>query len=308
MMRTLVLATTVLVVAASAAFAKASFPETIALPNGWQPEGIAIGTGTTFYVGSIPTGAIYRGDLRTGKGSTLVAGAAGRAAVGVAHDRGRLFVAGGSTGKGFVYDARSGSLVRELQLATGGGATFVNDVVVTKRAAYFTDSNRAVLYRLALAKNGAPAADANALPLTGAFQLVPGFNLNGIDATPDGKTLVVVQSATGKLFSVVAATGVTKEIGLGGATLPNGDGLLLARPDALRRPEPAEPDRRRVAREGVHLGVDRADDHRCGLRRANHDRPAREPALRGQRALRHGAGAVDAVLGGAGVPLTPAHS
>ena len=205
MRRILLLTAFVAVLTSSAALAKASFPDVIALPNGWQPEGIAIGNGTTFYVGSIPTGSIYRGNLRTGKGSTLVAGAAGRAAVGVEHDRGRLFVAGGSTGKGFVYDARSGSLVRELQLATGGGATFVNDVVVTKRAAYFTDSNRAVLYRLALAKNGAPAGDASALPLTGAFQLVPGFNLNGIDATPDGKTLVVVQSAT----------------------LPNGDGLLL---------------------------------------------------------------------------------
>ena len=125
------------------------------------------------------------------------------------------------------FDARSGSLVRELQLAKGAGATFVNDVVVTKRAAYFTDSNRAVLYRLGLAKNGAPAAAAQAVPLTGAFQLVPGFNLNGIDATPDGKTLVVVQSANGKLFSVAAATGVTREVALGGATLPNGDGLLL---------------------------------------------------------------------------------
>ena len=72
-----------------------------------------------------------------------------------------------------------------------------------------------------------PQRTRHALPLTGDFQLVPGFNLNGIDATPDGKTLVVVQSATGKLFTVDAATGVTKEIGLGGATLPNGDGLLL---------------------------------------------------------------------------------
>jgi hypothetical protein len=227
MRRILLLTAFLAVLTSSAALAKASFPDVIALPNGWQPEGIAIGKGTTFYVGSIPTGAVYRGDLRTGKGATLVAGAAGRAAIGVAHDRGRLFVAGGSTGKGFVYDARSGALVRELQLVTDGGATFVNDVVVTKRAAYFTDSNRAVLYRVGLSKNGVPAAAAHAVPLTGDFQLVAGFNLNGIDATPDGKTLVVVQSATGKLFTVAAATGATKGIGLGGATVPNGDGLLL---------------------------------------------------------------------------------
>jgi len=224
--RMLLLTASVAVLAASAALAK-SFPATIALPPGWQPEGIAVGDGSTFYVGSIPTGAVYRGDLRSGKGATFVQGTTGRAAIGIEHDRGRLFVAGGSTGKGFVYNARTGALVRELQLATGGGATFVNDVVVTKRAAYFTDSNRAVLYRLALSKNGAPAATATALALTGDFQLVGGFNLNGIDATHDGKTLVVVQSANGKLYRVVAATGVSKAIDLGGAVVTNGDGLLL---------------------------------------------------------------------------------
>ena len=227
MRRTLLLSVLVGVLAASAAFAKTSFPGTIALPNGWQPEGIAVGNGTTFYVGSIPTGAVYRGDLRTGKGASFIPGGDGRAAIGMEHDRGRLFVAGGPTGKGFVYDARTGTQIRELQLATGGGATFVNDVVVTNRAAYFTDSNRAVLYRLALSKNGAPAESATALTLTGDFQLQPGFNLNGIDATPDGKTLVVVQSGAGKLFRVVAATGATKAIDLGGALVTNGDGLLL---------------------------------------------------------------------------------
>jgi sugar lactone lactonase YvrE len=226
MRRTLLLTGVAAAIVATAAFAK-TFPDTIALPNGWQPEGIAIGNGTTFYVGSIPTGAVYRGDLRTGKGATLVAGATGRAAIGVEHDRGRLFVAGGPTGKGFVYNARTGALIRELQLATGGGATFVNDVAVTKRAAFFTDSNRAVLYRLALSKNGAPAATAQSVALTGDFQLMPGFNLNGIDATPNGKTLFVVQSGAGKLFSVNAGTGVTKLVDLGGATVTNGDGLLL---------------------------------------------------------------------------------
>ena len=227
MRRILLLTAFVAVVTVTAASAKASFPEVIPLPNGWQPEGIAVGNGTTFYVGSIPTGAVYRGDLRTGQGATLVQGASGRAAIGVEFDRNRLFVAGGQTGKGFVYDARTGALIRELQLATGTGATFVNDVVVTKRAAYFTDSNRAVLYRVTLSKNGNPAATSQAVPLTGDFQLVGGFNLNGIDATPNGKTLVVVQSATGKLFTVVPGTGVTKEISLGGASVPNGDGLLL---------------------------------------------------------------------------------
>lgn len=227
MRRMLLLAAIAAVVATTAALAKASFPQVIALPNGWQPEGIAIGNGTTFYVGSIPTGAVYRGDLRTGQGSTLVAGVTGRAAIGMEHDRGRLFVAGGGTGKGFVYNARTGALIRELQLATVGGATFVNDVVVTRRAAFFTDSNRAVLYRLPLTQNGAPGRAAQALPLTGDFALQAGFNLNGIDATANGKTLVVVQSVAGKLFRVNPATGRTTLIDLGAATVSNGDGLLL---------------------------------------------------------------------------------
>ncbi len=129
--------------AAPAALAKATYPETIPLPNGFAPEGIAIGNGNTFYVGSIPTGAVYTGDLRTGSGRILVPGAAGRAATGLEHDRGRLWVSGAGTGKAFVYNARTGSLLREYVLATGGG-TFVNDVVVTKKAAYFTDSMRPV--------------------------------------------------------------------------------------------------------------------------------------------------------------------
>src|SRR5262245_6040119 len=93
---------------APVALAKGSFPETIPLPNGWQPEGIALGTGTTFYAGSIPTGAVYAGDLRTGLGKVLIQGAAGRAATGMKVDHGRLWVAGASTGKGFVYDLKTG--------------------------------------------------------------------------------------------------------------------------------------------------------------------------------------------------------
>ncbi|MGZ8702071.1 MAG: superoxide dismutase, partial [Gaiellaceae bacterium] len=46
-------------------------------------------------------------------------------------------------------------------------------------------------------------------------------------ATPDGRTLVAVQSETGKLFLIDRRTGATRAIDLGGATLPNGDGILL---------------------------------------------------------------------------------
>ena len=202
------------------------FPKTIPLPNGFQPEGITIAPGGTFYVGSIPTGAIYRGDVNTGEGSILVPAAPGRAAVGIAYDQGRLFVAGGNTGKAFVYDAETGALLASYQLATA--PTFINDVVVTRDGAYFTDSQRPVLYRIAIAPNGELGTTVETIPLGGDYVHVPGaFNANGIDATPNGKTLVIVQSSTGKVFTVDPETGVANEIDLGGETVRNGDGILL---------------------------------------------------------------------------------
>ena len=207
------------------AAAQKAYPETIPLPNGFQPEGIAIG-GNTFYVGSIPTGAIYRGNLRTGKGAVLVPAEAGKAAIGLALDRGRLYVAGGSTGEAYVYDARTGRELARYVLTTG--ATFVNDVVVTRTAAWFTDSVNQVLYRVPLGQGGrpGPGSPVQPIPLTGDIQYTTGFNVNGIDATPNGKTLVLVQSNTGKLFTATPA-GVTREIDLGGGSVPNGDGILL---------------------------------------------------------------------------------
>ena len=221
-----------LVLACAAAFATSSagaqgaFPSRIDLPDGFQPEGIAT-AGEQFYVGSIPTGAVYRGSLRTGKGSILVPAEPGRAAIGMKVDRGRLFVAGGNTGNAYVYSARTGGLVRTYHLSTGG--SFVNDVVVTRRAAWFTDSFKPVLYRVPLGPSGAPLPPAAVatVPLSGAYVHGPDFNVNGIAATANGKTLVIVQSATGKLFTV-GANGVTRAISLAnGEAVPNGDGILL---------------------------------------------------------------------------------
>ncbi len=227
MRRLVLLLTTLAFLAVPAALAKSSFPETIQLPNGFQPEGIAVGKGSTFYVGSIPTGAVYAGSLRKGTGDILVPGATGHAATGLEYDRGRLWVSGAATGKAFVYSARTGATLSELQLAVGAGATFINDVVVTSQAAYFTDSNRPVIYKVAKSSSGAPGA-VTTIPLTGDYQHVAGaFNLNGIDATPSGTTLLAVQSVTGNLFTIDPNTGATKLIDLGGATLPNGDGILL---------------------------------------------------------------------------------
>jgi sugar lactone lactonase YvrE len=55
----------------------------------------------------------------------------------------------------------------------------------------------------------------------------PGFNVNGIDATPDGETLVIVQSNLGRLYTVDADTGVADLIELTGGDVMQGDGILL---------------------------------------------------------------------------------
>jgi sugar lactone lactonase YvrE len=233
-MRRLLLSLTLVALLVPATATASSFPSIIDLPTGFGPEGIAIRAGTAeFYVGSIPTGAVYKGDLRSGEGEVLVEGREGRAAIGLKVDRRRrLFVSGGPTGKAFVYDARDGDDLAEYTLAPAGD-TFINDVVVTPRGAFFTDSRAAALSVLPLDDDGdLPAQDeVRSLPLTGDFQPAPGpdaFNLNGITSNRSGSRLVAVQTATGKLFLVDSRTGATDEIEVAGATgFANGDGLLL---------------------------------------------------------------------------------
>jgi sugar lactone lactonase YvrE len=208
------------------------FPDVLTLPPGFQPEGIAVGTGTTFYVGSIPTGAIYRGDLRTGEGDLLVQPQAGRSAIGMKYDErtGYLFVAGGATGNAYVYDGETGAEIAVIQLTTG--PSFINDVVVTRDAAYFTNSRLPIIYRVPLENNGelpSPVA-VEELELTGEYVFNPAptaFNANGIAAAPNGKTLIIVNSSEGALYNVDPETGVATKIDLGGDSVPNGDGILL---------------------------------------------------------------------------------
>jgi hypothetical protein len=228
MRRIILLLSALLLLGASAALAQSAFPNKIALPNAFAPEGIEIGNGNTFYVGSVGTGAVYVGDLRTGAGRILVEGAPNvRSATGLELEGDRLWVSGARFGNALLYNAKTGALIKEIQLATGPGATFINDAVVTKDAVYFTDSQRPVIYRVDLSGIAGPGA-VTTIPLGGDYQHVPGqFNLNGIVATANGKTLIAVQSFARKLFTIDPTTGVATLIDLGGYDLSNGDGLLL---------------------------------------------------------------------------------
>jgi hypothetical protein len=203
-----------------------SLPDRIPLPNGFLPEGIGITSGGTFYTGSLIDGSIYRGDIRTGQGSVFIHPPVGRLAVGMKVHKKLLYVAGGDTGDAYVYDTRTGADVHVYDFIPGG---FINDVVVTKDAAWFTDSFFPFLYKVPVSRNGTPAdpSQVEAIPLTGDIVYQDGFNVNGIDAAPNGKTLIIVQSNTGKLFTVDPSSGVSSEIDLGSEDVASGDGILL---------------------------------------------------------------------------------
>jgi sugar lactone lactonase YvrE len=209
---------------------------TISVPNGFRPEGIAVGRGATIFCGSIGTGAVFGANLITGEGSIVVPAQPGRASVGLSFDdrSNLIWVAGGPTGQAYAYDAGTGATVALFQLTTVT-PTFINDQVVVHDAVYFTDSLRAVVYRVALSRGGrvSPDAAVTEIALGGDFVQVAGvLNSNGIVATPGGRSLIIVNSASGTLFRVDPDSGRATLIDLGGASVANGDGLML-RGDSL---------------------------------------------------------------------------
>lgn len=194
------------------------------------PEGIAYQQGTGyFYVSSNADGTIFRGDVSDEMTSIfLPPNTDGRTtATGMkVDDQGRLFIAGASTGKVFVYDTATSALLASFD--NNKTTTFLNDIAIAPDGnAYITDSLDPTLYRVTTDSQGALHFEAW-LDLTGTpIVYQSGFNLNGIAATPDGRYLIVVQSNTGKLFRIGIDTQEVQEIDLGGATVTNGDGIVL---------------------------------------------------------------------------------
>lgn len=216
--------------AASLSAGRDLFPTEFDLPTGFLPEGIAIGALPIAYFGSRADGDIFRVNLVTGEGRVFSQGP-GTPSVGMKVDlRGRLFVSGGNAGDARVVNAITGGIIATYSFVTPPAPTFINDVIVTPSGAYFTDSFNPFLYHLPFGRLG-KLPDQSAvvqIPLSGDYQHLPGFNANGIARTPDGEGLIIVQSSTGLLFRVDPTTGVTEQVDLGGATVVNGDGLLLS--------------------------------------------------------------------------------
>jgi hypothetical protein len=141
---------TVVTAATAAPASAALLPKTIALPNGYQPEGIAT------------------------NGAVFIPGTAGDTVRGLKVDGERLFAAAGPSGTVKVYDVRSGRLLLRQQVGAPG-ASFVDDMVVARSAAYYTDSTAKVMYVLPFGTGGR-LGTARAVPLTGDIVYGAGFN------------------------------------------------------------------------------------------------------------------------------------
>lgn len=203
------------------------------------PEGVAA-RGDTFFVGSTTDGTVYRGDVDEATATPfLLPGEDGRtSAVGMKIDGRTLFVAGGATGRVFAYDTRTGDLTGTWTVADPTdpeNPTFLNDLIVTRGGdVYVTDSRRPVLYRIDRSERTTQGlAD---LPVFLSFEGTPivygpGFNVGGIAASPDGRTLILAQSNTRSLFRVDLAERSVTTLDVGEPV--GADGLVLVGRDTL---------------------------------------------------------------------------
>ena len=213
-------------------------PPVITLPGATGAEGIAAGEGSTFFAGDLLNGNIFRGDLDDGTAELFITAPQGRSAVGmkVDPDHDLLFVAGGATGQAYVYDLENRETAEVYELAPAG-ASFINDVTLTRDGAWFTNSRAGELYRIPVSRSGT-LGDAQTLALAAPAGTVDaGFNLNGIAAADDGETLIVAHTGRGALYAVDPEDGSNEQISVidsSGApvTVTNADGLVI-RDDTL---------------------------------------------------------------------------
>ena len=226
-MRRLTLLLALLVLLGSVPAAASAQPREYILPGAAVfPEGVTLRPGTDqFFVSSTTDGTIFRGSLgRAAMRPFLEPGAHGRSnAVGVRATRTHLVVAGGVTNRVFVYDLRSGRLVRRFSTGEGG---LVNDVAIAPNGdAYVTDSARGLVFRIrANALTERRRAIAELRPFVRLSDTEVGSYSNGIVAA-GRRYLLVVGTASGVLARVDVETKRVRPVDLGGATIPAGDGL-----------------------------------------------------------------------------------
>jgi sugar lactone lactonase YvrE len=217
-----------LVATAPAVAGGPGFPDEIDLPDSLFPEGIAVGRGSTFYVGSLADGSIYEGDLRTGEGAVLTAAVGGFPFTTLGLDvdsRDRVWAAGAAAGVGRVFDGDTGELLATYEFAT---PSLINDVIVTPRAAWFTDSGTAAcdqgglcfigeprLFKVVLGPGGSlpdPADPGSVEELAVDVPDIYFSNLNGIETLPGTGDLALIHNEAGAIYRVDTTTGETTVI------------------------------------------------------------------------------------------------
>ena len=214
---------------------KPSLPTSYTIPGDkTYPEGIARQQHTPyFYVGSTSDGTIYRGDIHQGATKVFLPGGEdGRVSVaGMKTDSsGRLVVAGGATGKVFVYDTRTRALLHVFD--TGRSDVFLNDVALAPNGdAYISDSIHPALWHITAAELKSKRVDQ---PLRVGVDLTnspmvydAGFNGNGLVVTGDGRYVLLADYNDYAFYRVDLRTHQVVPIDLGGAKGISGDGLLL---------------------------------------------------------------------------------
>ncbi|WP_371657533.1 SMP-30/gluconolactonase/LRE family protein [Streptomyces sp. NBC_00280] len=213
----------------------APLPTSYSIPGSkTYPEGIARQQGTPyFYVGSTSDGTIYRGDVdQPATKVFLPGGQDGRTSVaGMKTDRaGRLIVAGGATGKVFVYDTRTRVLLHVFD--TGRTDVFLNDVALAPDGdAYISDSVHPALWHISAAelKNKRVQQPLNVGVDLSRSPMVydDGFNGNGLVVTGDGRYVLLADYNDYAFYRVDTITHKVVPIDLDGAKGISGDGLLL---------------------------------------------------------------------------------
>jgi len=194
-----------------------------------NPEGIEFDKrARAFYVSITADGAIYRGTLRSDKVEPFIPGD-GKPSVGIEKHRGKLYVAGGDSGRIKVYDLRTKQAVATFETGAGG---FLNDLVVTRRGdVYVTDSIRPTLWHVTADQVKAGSGTPQALDVSGGIEFVKNqFNLNGIVAK-SARRLIVVNLFTGKLYRIDLAhdgNAIDEIDEIEGVSL-HGDGMILDR-------------------------------------------------------------------------------
>jgi sugar lactone lactonase YvrE len=213
------------------ASARIELPESVA-----YPEGIAHDAATgSLYTASAENGTVVRVNAATGAAEVLVPAGTlvpeGNTTfpgpLGMSVDASnRLWIAGGFTGKAWVVNTADGSVIKEVTVPTAP-KSLINDVAIVGSAGYFTDTFVPTLWRVS-ETNGTFGDVEPWLDLTGTpIAYGDGPNLNGIAATPDGQTLIVVHMGKGQLFKIDVATKAVTPIETGGADLTTADGLVL---------------------------------------------------------------------------------